>query len=101
MGGSWDAAGEVACAIFRRRHIGFVYQSFHLLPAMTASDNVGLSLLFGGVPRRERQGRSQAVLGSGGVGKVARRYPYELSGGEQQRVAIATALAGRPPVLLA
>src|SRR5258708_27442492 len=56
-GVSLDAAGEDACAILRRRHIGFVYQSFHLLPAMTASDNVGLSLLFGGVPRRERQGQ--------------------------------------------
>ena len=85
----------------RRRSIGFVFQSFALLPTYSAAENVSLMLRLAGVPRRERAGRVKEVLSMVGLGKWADHRPFELSGGQQQRVAIARALSTRPPLILA
>ncbi len=88
-------------SLHRRRNVGMVFQSFNLIPTMTALENVALALLFAGVPLRERQERAQALLDSVGLGARQSHRPRELSGGEQQRVAMARALANSPHVLLA
>ena len=80
----------------RKRSIGFVFQSFGLMPLLSAYENVELPLHIRGVGWRERRRRSHQVLESVGLGSRARHRPYELSGGEQQRVAIARALAPEP-----
>ena len=85
----------------RRRRIGFVFQSFALLPTYSAAENVSLMLRLAGMPRRERAGRVKQVLSMVGLLKWADHRPYELSGGQQQRVAIARALSTRPPLILA
>ena len=85
----------------RREQVGFVFQQFNLLPAMTAADNVAYPLLFHRRPRPERQARARELLGLVGLADRAGHYPSELSGGEQQRVAIARALANRPKLILA
>lgn len=86
---------------FRGRFLGFVYQSFHLIPTMTAQQNVELPMVFSGVSSKERKNRALALLEAIGLGDRARHRPHELSGGQQQRVAIARALANDPPVILA
>jgi len=78
--------------------VGFVFQSFHLLPALTAQENVALPLELAG---REDVARVREVLAAVGLGARARHYPRQLSGGEQQRVALARAFVGRPRVLFA
>ena len=85
----------------RRRKIGFIFQSFGLLPLLSAHENVELSLHIGGVPWRERRKRAMEALEMVGLGARARHRPYELSGGEQQRVAIARALVTGPRVVFA
>jgi putative ABC transport system ATP-binding protein len=85
----------------RRENVGMIFQSFNLLPRMTAEENVALALVFAGVPADERTGRAAELLHRVGLGKRRRHRPSELSGGEQQRVAIARALANRPAMLLA
>ena len=85
----------------RRRQIGFVFQSFALLPTYSAWENVDLMLRLAGVPRRERRRRVEHVLGLVGLQKWAGHRPFELSGGQQQRLAIARALSTRPPLILA
>ena len=85
----------------RREHVGFVFQTFNLLPRLTAKENVALPLMFSGVPRRERLDRARALLESVGLGERLTHRPGQLSGGEQQRVAIARALVGHPALLLA
>ncbi|MEV8434686.1 ABC transporter ATP-binding protein (plasmid) [Streptomyces sp. HUAS 31] len=85
----------------RARHIGFVFQSFHLVPAATALDNVTEGLRYGGLPRAERRRRGRAALERVGLSHRLGHKPHALSGGQQQRVAIARALAGRPNLLLA
>jgi putative ABC transport system ATP-binding protein len=90
-----------AATVFRRRHIGFVFQFFNLLPTMSARDNVALPLLAERVPRREVDRRTISMLEAVGLGDRAEHRPSELSGGEQQRVAIARALVMRPRLLLA
>ena len=85
----------------RRRKIGFVFQSFGLMPLLSAQENVELPLHIIGVSWRERRRRAQEVLDSVGLGTRARHRPYELSGGEQQRVSIARALVTQPEVVFA
>ena len=85
----------------RRQHVGFVFQSFNLLPRLTAEENVALPLMFSDVPEMERQARARALLERVSLGQRLTHRPTELSGGEQQRVAIARALVGQPALLLA
>jgi len=85
----------------RRRLIGFVFQSFHLVPRLSAGENVELPMIFAAVPRAERRERVAASLASVGLGARAEHRPDQLSGGERQRVAIARAMVMRPRVLLA
>lgn len=86
---------------FRRRHIGFVYQSFNLVSTLSVADNVGLILELNGVTRKETRQRVTDMLRAVGLDERANSYPEQLSGGEQQRVAIARALVHRPQLLLA
>ncbi len=93
--------GDDARTLLRRRHIGFVFQAFHLLPHLTVADNVALPLRLNGTAHAEARCRASEILVAVGLGDRARRYPRELSGGQAQRVAIARALAHRPALLLA
>ena len=87
--------------IFRRHHIGFVYQAFNLVPTLNVADNVRLVLELNDVAAAEAGARIEELLEAVGLANRASSYPDVLSGGEQQRVAIARALCHRPPVLLA
>jgi len=91
-----DARAEV-----RNRKIGFVFQSFNLLPRTAARDNVALPLVYGDVPLAEHGRRADAALEAVGLGGLGERLPTQLSGGQQQRVAIARALVTRPRLVLA
>ncbi|GGO13831.1 macrolide ABC transporter ATP-binding protein [Microbispora rosea subsp. aerata] len=88
-------------ADLRNRTIGFVFQSFHLLARTSALDNVALPLVYRGVPRAERRERARRALEAVGLGHRLTHRPSQMSGGEQQRVAVARALVGDPRVLLA
>ena len=90
-----------ALAGFRRRRIGFVFQSFQLLPRLTALQNVELPMVYAGLPRLERRERAAALLDRVGLGPRKGHRPTQLSGGQQQRVAIARSLANNPDLLLA
>src|SRR5215216_2060232 len=90
---------EDALARFRGRHVGIVFQSFHLIPTMTALENVAVPLELAGV--RDAFARAEQELVAVGLGERLAHYPAELSGGEQQRVAIARALAPNPAILVA
>ncbi len=93
--------GESRAAMLRNRHIGFIFQSFNLLPFKTALENVALPLFYQKVGRRQRHARAQELLDMVGLGDRLDSMPNELSGGQKQRVAIARALVTRPRVLLA
>ena len=90
-----------ALADIRNRHIGFVFQSFHLLPKMDALDNVALPLLYAGVPLKERRARAEEALKAVGLAERIHFLPNQLSGGQCQCVAIARAIVGKPDLLLA
>ena len=90
-----------ALADIRNRHIGFVFQSFHLLPKMDALDNVALPLLYAGVPLKERRARAEEALKAVGLAERIHFLPNQLSGGQCQRVAIARAIVGKPDLLRA
>ncbi len=93
--------GERERTTFRREQVGFVFQAFHLVPSMSVAENVALSAVVADHPPSTWRGRSQELLDAIGLGDLAARYPSDLSGGEQQRVAVARAIFGRPAVLLA
>lgn len=86
---------------FRRRHIGFIFQQFNLIPTLDLVENVSVPLLLNGRPRREAEERAAAMLQRLGLGGRERKRPTQLSGGQQQRVAIARALVHEPPLLIA
>jgi putative ABC transport system ATP-binding protein len=88
-------------ALHRRFSVGMIFQSFNLLPKLTALDNIVLPLTFAGVPRRKRKQRAGELLEQVGLGERISHFPSELSGGEAQRVAIARALANEPSMILA
>ena len=85
----------------RGRTVGFVFQGFHLLPGLTARENVELPLIYRGIPEEERRRLAQESLQRVGLAARMDHRPGKLSGGQQQRVAVARAIAGRPPMLLA
>jgi putative ABC transport system ATP-binding protein len=93
--------GPEALAKLRRENIGFVFQSYHLFPTLTAADNVRLSLDVRGETGKNAREKSHAALARVGLSSKTKNYPRQLSGGEQQRVAIARAVVGDPSVILA
>jgi putative ABC transport system ATP-binding protein len=100
-GRALDYGDDDALAMWRRRHVGFVFQAFHLLPYLTVAQNVALPLALLGVGANERAARSAGALESVGLAAMVSRRPGSLSGGEMQRVAIARALVHSPMLLLA
>jgi putative ABC transport system ATP-binding protein len=107
-GGEYRLAGEAVAGLdrdqladVRNRRVGFVFQSFNLMPALTALENVEMPMLFGGIKRKERRRRALEQLDKVGLGDRVEHKPAELSGGQMQRVAIARALAMEPDIILA
>ena len=92
---------ENALALFRRRTMGFVFQSFNLIPSMTALENVSFPMQFAGVSASKRKEQARTILEQVGLGNRTSHRPTELSGGQQQRVAIARALVNNPSLILA
>ncbi|HEV2231684.1 MAG TPA: ABC transporter ATP-binding protein, partial [Thermoplasmata archaeon] len=95
-----DAAGDARTA-FLRDTVGFVFQSFNLLPGLTAKENVQFPLVLAGKSIKQSRERAEHLLEKVGLGKRFDHYPHQLSGGEQQRVATAVALANDPKVIIA
>jgi putative ABC transport system ATP-binding protein len=100
-GAELGRACEATLTEHRRTRVGFVFQSFNLLPRLTAEENAALPLMFSGVAPADRLGRGRCLLRRVGLGDRLRHRPTQLSAGEQQRVAIARALVGQPVLLLA
>lgn len=92
---------EDQLANFRREYVGFVFQSYNLLPTLTALENVALPLIFRGVSVKERNEKAMEMLEAVGLGNRAGHKPFEMSGGQQQRVSIARAFVNEPPVIFA
>lgn len=107
-GGRYTLAGEdvsrldeAALSHIRAKEVGFIFQSFQLLPRLSVLENVELPMIYAGVPVRERRARAQEMLRRVGLSEKLRHRPNQLSGGQQQRVAIARAISTDPTILLA
>lgn len=96
-----DGMNENQLALFRRKHIGFVFQAYNLLPQLTALENIELPLIFCGVAKKERKQRALELIEKVGLKDRATHKPSELSGGQQQRISIARALINNPDIVLA
>jgi putative ABC transport system ATP-binding protein len=96
-----SAKGDRALAAIRNRELGFVFQTFHLIPDLAVVDNVEIPLLYRKLSNGERRRLAEAALDRVGLSSRTRHFPSQLSGGQQQRVAIARAIVGRPRILLA
>ena len=96
-----SAMNENQLAKFRQAHLGFIFQSYNLLPNLTAAENVALPLMFKGVGRRKRMEMARSELKRMGLGRRANHKPTEMSGGQQQRVGIARAFVAKPRVIFA
>lgn len=96
-----DLLNETQLAIFRQKYIGFVFQSYNLIPSLTALENVSLPLIFQGVSKGKRDKRAKEMLQAVGLTKRIHHKPKEMSGGQQQRVSIARAFVNKPTILFA
>ena len=92
---------EERVTLFRQKNIGFIFQAYHLLPMLTAMENVSLPLIFRGVERKKRKAMAEETLKSVGLAGYGNRKPSQMSGGQQQRVGIARALTGTPKIIFA
>ena len=101
VGRSTEGAGPEELAKLRREHVGFVFQSYHLFPTLTAADNVRLALDVRGDNSARAVAKTKDALAMVGLAHKAEAFPLELSGGEQQRIAIARAIVGQPSAILA
>ena len=96
-----EKLNESQLAHFRQKYIGFVFQSYNLIPTLTAQENVALPLIFQGISKKERDIRAKKMLEAVGLGKRLKHKPKEMSGGQQQRVSIARAFVNKPQILFA
>jgi len=92
---------EEQVTLFRQKNIGFIFQAYHLMPMMTALENVSMPLIFRGIPKKRRKPMAKEVLHIVGLSGYDNRKPTQMSGGQQQRVGIARALAGNPKIIFA
>lgn len=92
---------ERELAAFRQKHLGFVFQSYNLLPNLTALENVAMPLMFRGIPKERREAIARGILRRVGLGSRLQHYPTQMSGGQQQRVGIARAFVTKPEVVFA
>ncbi len=96
-----DKMNQSELIIFRQKHVGFIFQSFNLMPYYTAVENVAFPLSFRGVPRKKREAMAREALNTMGLGKHLKHKPSQMSGGQQQRVGIARALVSDPDIVFA
>lgn len=96
-----EKMSEKQLARFRQKNIGFIFQSYNLIPTLTALENTAMPLIFRGVPRKKRDALARDVLQRVGLGSHLNHRPTQMSGGQQQRVGIARALVSRPPIVFA
>lgn len=100
-GGEVAGLPEAKLADIRKRHIGFIFQSFNLIDELSVRENIELALLYHDIPASERKSRVEAVMDRVGIAHRAKHRPSQLSGGQQQRVAVARAVVGEPKMILA
>ena len=100
-GGEVAGLTEAKLADVRKKHIGFIFQSFNLIDELSVRENVELALLYHDIPASERKARVEAVMDKVGIAHRAKHRPSQLSGGQQQRVAVARAVVGEPKLILA